>query len=494
MKVALLNPPWQRPGHFGVRAGSRWPHFEANGTSYMPYPFYLGYTASLLENAGFEIRILDGCATRESDAAYLSRVKAFAPDVIVQENATASIDVDLRWAEMLKSETSAFLLMTGHHVGQMADGLARYRFLDALAGGEWEYTVLEACERLRDRRPLDGTLGLTHRRADGTGVTEPRRPNIANLDDLPFPHRRTLDMSLYADNPMDQPAPIAQLLASRGCPYKCDFCVWPQVVYEDNKYRTHSARKMANEVEHLFRGNPFPYASYYFDDDTFNIGDERLSGFADELTARGLANIPWSAMCRADTLKKPTLEKLRNAGLRAVKYGVESGNQGIVNAIRKNLDLGKLRDMMSFTHALGIRTHLTFSFGHIGETPETMRQTLDLALELDPYSVQFSIATPFPGTRFYDYAARNNLLSTLDYSAYDGMSRGVVRTETLSAEELESFMEHAHSVWDRHRRGRGGLARRILRDPLGSARYALGHPRAAARAVAGALSSRLAGS
>src|SRR4051812_1280214 len=119
VRVALLNPPWQRPGHYGVRAGSRWPHFEPDTTRYMPYPFYLGYTASLLEEAGFEQCLLDGCATRESDAAYLERVKRFAPDVIVQENATASIDVDLRWARTLKQETGAFLLMTGHHVPQM---------------------------------------------------------------------------------------------------------------------------------------------------------------------------------------------------------------------------------------------------------------------------------------------------------------------------------------------------------------------------------------
>lgn len=487
MRIALVNPPWSRLGHYGVRAGSRWPHFEADGTGYMPYPFYLGYSASLLENAGFEICLLDGCASRELDAAFLSRVRRFDPQIIVQENATASIDVDLRWAETFKRETEARVLMTGHHVGQMRDGLDRYPFLDALAGGEWEYTVLEYCERVRDGRPLDGTLGLTHRRADGAAVVEERRPNITNLDDLPFPHRRTLDMSAYADNPMDQPEPIAQLLGSRGCPYKCDFCVWPQVVYEDNKYRTRSARNMADEVESLFRKSSFRYGSYYFDDDTFNIGDKRLSEFADELASRGLANTPWSAMCRADTLKKPTLEKLRNAGLRAVKYGVESGNQEIVNGIQKNLDLRKLRDMMTFTHSLEIRTHLTFSFGHIGETRETMQQTLDLALELDPYSVQFSIATPFPGTRFYAYAAKNNLLKTLDYGAYDGMSRGVVRTEKLSAEELEAFMEHARRAWNRHREGRGALGKRILGDPLGAAWHALQNPRAAARAVAGAL-------
>ena len=133
MKVALVNPPWLRPGHYGVRAGSRWPHFEENGSRYMPFPFYLAYAAALLENDGFTAAVFDGCATKESDDAYLRRVVEFAPDIVIQENATASIDVDLRWAETLKNATGAPLLMTGHHVGNMQNDLPKHPFIDALA-------------------------------------------------------------------------------------------------------------------------------------------------------------------------------------------------------------------------------------------------------------------------------------------------------------------------------------------------------------------------
>jgi len=490
VKVALVNPPWSRPGHYGVRAGSRWPHFEENGSRYMPFPFYLGYAASLLENDGFEAAVFDGCATKERDDAFLRRVAAFAPDIVIQENATASIGIDLKWAETLHSTTGARLLMTGHHVGFMQDDLGKYPFLDALGGGEWDYTALEYCQRVRDGRELAGTLGLSHRGPDGRAVHEPRRPNIPNLDVLPYPHRRTLDMGLYHDNPGDIPHPSLQLHGSRGCPYKCDFCVWPQVVYEDNKYRTRSAKNMADEIETVFRRESYPYRSYYFDDDTFNIGDKRLADFADELISRGLEHIPWGAMCRADTLKKDTLAKLRKAGLAAVKYGVESGNQKIVDDSGKKLDLTVLRDMMAFTHSLGIRTHLTFSFGLIGETRESMEQTLDLALELDPYTVQFSISTPFPGTRFYDYASRKGLLLTTDYSAYDGMSRSVVRADAVSAQELEDYLVHAYATWRRHEaRRRGGVVRRVLGDPLGSAKLALRNPRRAFHYAMGALTS-----
>jgi radical SAM superfamily enzyme YgiQ (UPF0313 family) len=264
--------------------------------------------------------------------------------------------------------------------------------------------------------------------------------------------------------------------------------VWPQVVYNDNKYRTRSAKNIADEIEHAFRDDPFPYASYYFDDDTFNIGDRRLSELADEIIQRGLEHIPWGAMCRADTIKKETLAKLRRAGLWAVKYGVESGNQKLVDDSGKRLDLGDLRDMMKFTHSLGIRTHLTFSFGLVGETAETMQETLDLALELDPFSLQFSISTPFPGTRFYDYAKKKSLLLVDDFGAYDGMSRCVVKTERLSAEELESFLEHAYDVWDRHVARRGGFARRVANNPVAAAKALIANPRRALKYAAGALS------
>ena len=477
----MVNPPWLRPGHYGVRAGSRWPHFEANSARYMPYPFYLGYTASLLEGDGFQVAVFDGCAEREKDAHFLSRVVAFRPDLIIQENATASIDVDLRWAEQLTQATHARLLMSGHHVGQMKDALPKHAFLDALAGGEWEYTALEWAQRVRDGKPLAGTQGLVHRGSKGEQVEEPRRPNVKNLDTMPFPHRATLDMSRYHDNPGDLPSPSLQLIGSRGCPYTCDFCVWPQVVFNDNKYRTRSAKNIADEVEQCFRTEKGPYQSYYFDDDTFNIGDKRLAELADELVRRGLDHIPWGAMCRADTLKKDTLAKLRRAGLHAVKYGVESGNQKIVDDCGKKLDLQVLREMVAYTHSLGILTHLTFSFGLPGETRETMQQTLDLALELDPYTVQFSISTPFPGTRFYEYALSRDLLLTKDFAAYDGMSRSVVRAEGVSAEELESFLRHAYDSWDRHAAKRGGLLRRVAQDPLGAARVALANPRRAWR-------------
>ncbi len=486
MKVALLNPPWKRPGHYGVRAGSRWPHFMENGNRYMPFPFYLGYAAALLEPEGFEVAIFDGCATKENDDSYLHNVTSFAPDFIVQENATASIETDLQWAKSIKEKTSAFLLMTGHHVNQMSDGLEKHAFLDALAGGEWEYTVLEAAQRIRDKKNLQGLQGLIHRHGPGGSIVhEPRRPNIEPLDQLPFPHRSTLDMSLYYDNPGDLPSPSLQLHGSRGCPYTCNFCVWPQVVYKDHRYRVFSAKYMADEIEQMFRHDPFPYKSYYFDDDTWNIGNRRLSDFADEIISRGLEQIPWGAMCRADTLKKSVLEKLRKAGLHAVKYGVESGNQKIVDDCGKRLNLQVLRDTVAFTHDLGIKTHLTFSFGLIGETRKTMQETLDLALELNPHTVQFSISTPFPGTEFYEYARERNLLMTTDFSAYDGLSQCVVRADRVSAQELEDFLRHAYETWRKHEARRKGFLRRVLKNPVASLKLAMANPKQAKQYLAG---------
>ena len=454
----------------------------------MPYPFYLGYSAALIEKAGFEVAVFDGCATKESDATFLRRVVAFRPDIIVQENATASIQGDLRWAASMHEATGGTLLMTGHHVGHIENDLGQYPHITAFAGGEWEYTALEFAERVRDGRSLDGVLGLTHRGPGGSAVVkEPRRPNATDLDAIPFPHRATLDMGLYHDNPGELPSPSLQMIGSRGCPYKCDFCVWPQVVYNDNKYRTRSAKNIADEIEEVFRRGSVPYRSYYFDDDTFNIGDRRLSELADEIIKRGLEQIPWGAMCRADTIKKETLAKLRTAGLAAVKYGVESGNQKLVDDSGKRLDLGELRDMMAYTHSLGIRTHLTFSFGLPGETRETMQQTLDLAIELNPFTVQFSISTPFPGTRFYEYARKKKLLLVDDFSAFDGMSRSVVKADQVSAEELEWFLAHANREWNRHVARRGGLAKRIARSPMGAARALVANPRRALQYAAGAI-------
>jgi radical SAM superfamily enzyme YgiQ (UPF0313 family) len=248
----------------------------------------------------------------------------------------------------------------------------------------------------------------------------------------------------YNDNFADLPRPNVQMWASRGCPFRCIFCVWPQLMYNSNRYRTRDPVDVVDEMEWLV--NEYGFRAVYFDDDTFNIGKERILRICDEINQRGL-NIPWAVMARADTSDKETLEKMAKAGLYAIKYGVESGVQELVDRCGKALDLGKVKEAVEITKALGIKVHLTFTFGLPGETRETIKRTIDFAVELEPDSVQFSLTVPFPGTRYFEILDRSGLLLSKNWTEYDGSYLTVIRSEELSREELEEAIKEAYSKW-----------------------------------------------
>ena len=220
------------------------------------------------------MRIFDGCATRESDDAFQARVQAFRPEVVIQETPRhPSRSISTGPSGLAKQATGAFLLMTGHHVGHMQDGLDHFPFLDALSGGEWEYTVLEACTRLRDDAGLAGVPGFIDRAANGLVIVEPRRPNVADSMRCRFPTRHTLDMRLYHDNPGGIPTPCSHCIPRGAVPTSAASACGPRSCTTAPAYRTRSASNVVSEIEWAFRiQKRWTFRSDHFDDDTFNIG------------------------------------------------------------------------------------------------------------------------------------------------------------------------------------------------------------------------------
>ncbi|MBN1551034.1 hypothetical protein JW979_06180, partial [bacterium] len=193
----------------------------------------------------------------------------------------------------------------------------------------------------------------------------------------------------------------------------------------------------------------YEFRSFYFDDDTFNIGKSRMLAFCKELKERRL-NLPWSIMARADTMDREILESMAAARLFSIKYGVESADQSILDGSGKNLDLSRVHDTVQITRDLGIQYHLTFTFGLPGETQETAMKTIELALKLNPNTVQFSICTPMPGSKYYDFLEEKGYLSQKGWDAYTGFNSAVVRTDALSERDLEAILEHANRAWNKH--------------------------------------------
>ncbi len=449
MKVFISNPPWIVDGKKGVRAGSRWPHLkiEEEG-NYMPFPFFLSYAAAVLTENNIDISFCDAIAEDISINTFLKRLQSDNANVFVMETSTPSINYDIHVIKKIREFYKGMVIICGPE-GNIynEDFLNNHKDIDFVLVGEYEYTLLDLVQCLKNNLPYNDVKGIIYRNKEGLAIKNGKRDLINNLDELPWLYRKGLKMESYDDRPGGIPAPSVQMWASRGCPFRCSFCNWPQLMYGGNKYRTRNVTDIVDEMEMLKKQG---FKSVYFDDDTFNIGKNRMLEFACELKKRNL-NLPYAIMARADLMDWEILSELHCSGLKAVKYGIESGVQELIDGINKSLDLEAAKSMVLATKELGIFTHLTFTFGLPGETLETIEKTIQFALDLDADSVQFSITTPFPGTEFHKEMSDKNFLISDKNADFDGNYGSPIRTVSLSPDDLVNARNNAYERWKKHK-------------------------------------------
>ena len=453
LRVLLANMPWEKEGCWGVRAGSRWPHIKDKSEgNYLPFPFFLAYAGSLLKENGAKVKLIDALALEMPEGEFLCKVDEFQPDLLVAEVSTVSLEDDLKLLKKLPKEISTVICGPDINI-RTPEFLRQHKFIDYVLAGEYEHTLLDLVQHLSRDKDLKKVPGLIYREKEEIKVNDCRP--LINLDSLPWPLREGLPMEKYWDLPGNIPFPSVQMLASRGCPFRCIFCLWPQVMYQGNHYRARDPIRVADEMEYLVK--IIGVKSVYFDDDTWNIGRERILEFCNELRRRNLQNFPWAIMARPDLMDEKLLENLKTSGLWAVKYGVESGVQELVDNANKNMDLKKSKKMIEFTKDLGIKVHLTFTFGLPGETKETIERTIDYALKLNPDSVQFSIVTPFPGTDYFDTLNKMGNIITKNWSDYDGNYKSVMKLDSLTSQDLEKAKRMAYVLWGEEQRKKRGF-------------------------------------
>ncbi len=459
MLVALLNPPWLADGRVGVRAGSRWSYTvdELGRDATIPFPFFLAYAAAMLERDGFDAALLDGVAERAELDPYLDRVERLRPDLIIYETSTPAFPYDCEVAARLRERLpQARIAFAGPHVTVFPEQTLREQpAVDYVLLGEYEETALELARRLRAGEPADDLPGLAAR-VDGGARVNPRRPLIQDLDALPFP-QRVPDVIYRYHESFCKRRPNAQLLSSRGCVFRCPFCLWPKVMYGGPNLRARSPERVVDEIERLERD--FDFREYYFDDDAINLKPGHVEALCDELDRRGL-RITWACMGHAGRSSPEQVARLRAAGCEAVKWGVETGDPDLLASLRKGVTLDQLRRVFAACREHGVRTHATFTVGLPGETRDSLRRTKEFMLELAPDSVQISITTPFPGT---DLWRGGPAMTQADWRLFDGAARAAAPAGELSAEELEAARDELQAAWDAFARSREGAARRLWR-------------------------------
>jgi len=328
-------------------------------------------------------------------------------DLVVMHTSSPSFPTDARVAEALKAEKPGLVVgMVGAKVAVEPEASLKATVaIDFVGREEFDYTIKEVAEG----RELSKVLGLSYRDSNGNIVHNSPRPMIENMDELPFVspvYKRDLTIDNYFIGYLKHP--YVSFYTGRGCRSKCTFCLWPQTV-GGHRYRVRSPQNVIEEVKWIKENMP-EVKEIMFDDDTFTDFKPRV-----EEIARGLGKlgVTWSCNAKAN-VPYETLKVMKENGLRLLLVGYESGNQQILFNIKKGLRTDIAHRFTQDCRKLGITIHGTFILGLPGETRDTIEETIRYAQELNPHTIQVSLAAPYPGTRMYREAIENGWLTEND--------------------------------------------------------------------------------
>lgn len=424
MKTLLLNPPSFEK--FDGGAGSRY-QATREITSFW-YPIWLAYPAGLIK----ESRLLDAPADGVTAEQTIQIAENY--DFVVFFTSTPGFRSDVRLAQMLKeAKPQTKIAFVGPHVSVLTEeSLCSSTAIDFVARREFDYSVAEFAWGRR----VEEIGGISFRR-NGHVVHNPDRPEIENLDSLPFVSeifKRDLDFRNY--NIPYLLYPYISLYTSRGCPAQCTFCLWPQTM-SGHRWRTRSTQNVLAEVERVLK--LFPEArEIFFDDDTFTWQKSRVIELCNKFKA---LRFTWSCNSRVN-VDYETLRAMKESGCRLLVVGFESGDPSVLKNIKKGATVEQALAFMKDCKRLGIAVHGDFQIGHPGETPETIERTIQFAIKLDPETMQVSISHPYPGTEFFRFLQEHEYLAAVDMTDECGHQLPNLQYPRLSRKEIVEAVEN----------------------------------------------------
>ncbi|MBU2514226.1 B12-binding domain-containing radical SAM protein [bacterium] len=411
MKVALIAPPYPL----------------AEGPS---APLGLCYVAAAFEKEKAEVKIFDYIVRQYTVKKLEIELKDFEPDLIGITSVTLNFNLA---AGIIKSARqlfpSAVTVMGGPHVSfDYESTLKKYPEIDLIVIGEGEETISELTPVIRNRSEWHRIKGIAFME-NGELIVTPPRKWIQDLDKLSLPSRDLLPISRY----LALSFPIS-IITSRGCPNRCIFCQGHRMV--GNRVRNRNPIIVVDEIESLLR---YGFQRINFSDDFFTSNVTRVKAICDEIQHRGLV-FPWTAFARADSVTPELLQIMRRSGCDTIFFGMESGNQQMLDRVRKRVKLDRIRQAVADSKAADMKVFGSFIVGLPGETRETLMDSHRFAEELDIiYGYHF--LAPFPGTTVHDQMDQYDLeLLSDNWSDFDA-NRAIVKTSSLSAADIEGFIE-----------------------------------------------------
>jgi radical SAM superfamily enzyme YgiQ (UPF0313 family) len=438
MKIYLLNPPFManfnRPG--------RWQGGVGRGGT-LDYPKWLAYATGVLEEE-FDVRLIDAPARRLDKEDVIRDAKNFNPDLIVIDSNFSSLSNDINVAASLKEHTGASAVLVGPPTSQFPEQILENEGVDAVAQFEYDFTLKEIAESLEDGNGFKEIKGISYKE-NGKIIHNPNREftTSEDLDNMPFVsevYKKHLNIKDYF---LSQSLyPEVQIFTGRGCPHKCTFCSWP-VTLMGRKYRARSAENIADEFEYVQDELP-EVKEIFIEDDTFTINKKLVREFCEEIKRRKI-DVTWSCNARAD-MDYETMKKMKEAGCRLLIVGYESGSDEIHKNIKKGVTIEQMKAFTKNAKKARLMIHGDFIVGLPGETKETADKTLKFIKELKPNILQVAVATPIPGTEFYEWTRNNGflLIDNMEESIDEkGYQKCIISYPGFTKEDIENYVDKA---------------------------------------------------
>ena len=436
--ILFVEPPpggdW-RAGDTVSTAGRR--HPSLNVTGERVYSYLNLSAAAVLREQGFDVSYIH-CQTMGVDLDRLVKeMEELEPQMVVVQAEHINLGVAKRVAKAAE-QAEATSVFVGPLATALDEEFARDRYCDYVIRGEWDLTLARLVSGLANGVDTARVKGLTFMRADALMRTEDA-PLVEDLDSLPFPAYDLIDLSKFHESVFIR-FPAATMITSRGCPYHCVFCAFPNTIYS-HQFRAMSPERTVAEVKHLVR--QFGVKQIRFDDDTFEIDRQRAIEIC-RLLQKERLDLVWLAQCRPGLMDRELCEAFHEAGCVMVLFGIESGNEEVLRKINKKTTVEEIRRGMKIAKEAGLEILNCLMLGFYWDTPTTLKQSLDLAFELDAEFTQFSIPTPLPGTEYYQLLKEKNLLEFDRWEDFDSFHQTRLKLPNLSAEEINGAIRWAY--------------------------------------------------
>lgn len=425
MKILLIAPSQSRV--YGKFSAPAFPYIS------------LGYLAIVLEKAGHHVKIMDIDAEKVSEQDFIKNVIEENYGLVGITTTTPTFNEAIHLADLVKKNSKAFTVLGGVHVSVMPEESMKFNSVDFIVKGEGEKTIVELADYLEGRIKLESVDGVYYRQ-DGKILKNKDRELISNLDEIPFPARHLYKNQNYT-YPDTLATPAFPIITSRGCPAHCSYCA-TNSIFKHN-FRARTPKNVVDELEFLVK--EFKAKEIHIWDDNFVFIKSRVIEIKNEIKRRNLKlKFAFPDGVRIDCVDEELLTALKEMGTYSIAFGIESGNQYILNKINKGIRLECVEKVFRLVRKLGMEIWAFFIIGLPDEDKEKIKETITFAKNINPDVAKFHILKPYPGTKVYEEFLKDNLILDYNFNNYGLHTPPVHRLKNLSADQILYWQKRAY--------------------------------------------------